>query len=290
MKKLLSLILITVHCTGCNEGVLDPESNKIPHPQQSAGVQQTEPNDSLRFLRVELPQRHLSALEIKTYVDSLEDYRYTYGTNMDPSDLASKLSDKIVAAINDGQAYDLNALLKRDAHHADPSITCYSFGYDCGGTHGYINYPIITWIDPDQRLRAFNISTYQWCPYTKIYQLSDELFLLIGDAKGSGACHYYVAYVIKLDSNGLNAEYPAFIDRPYLNFCNTPFKYDLNTRVLSTVPYEAKDNLHGHLNDRSMYGQFSTDSLANAQLFRLLSDEYFDKGSIHLTFQNGKFR
>ncbi len=236
--------------------------------------------------------QHPSALEVKRYVDSLANYRYKPDVTEDPGDLASDLAERLVSAINAGIPYDLDLLLNKDAGTAYAQVTCYSFGYDCGGTQGFINCPIITWKDANDRLRAFNLSAYRHCRFVEVHELTPELFLLIGNAQGSGACHQYTAYVIAIDPTGLDASYRAFDGRPYLNYCNTPFKYDASDRVLYTSrgPDEGREDLHGQTKDRSLYQQFSSDGMEQGAWFADMAMEYHEQGTIRLIFNNDKFR
>ena len=247
-------------------------------------------NDSLQFIPIQIPDRQITPLEVKNYVNMLEGYRFVMGKNIDVSDLAEKLSEKMVTSINKNKNYNLDTLFTKSAEAKKFNMKCFTFGFDCGGTQGFINYPIITWINENSQLRAFNLSKYRTCEFTEIYKLDNDLFLLIGNASGSGACHQYVAYVVQIKNDKLNAEYKAFVNRPYLNFCNTEFKYDIKRKTLCTIPFEAKENIANNFKDQFMYRQFSKDTLANQKLYDMISDEYYSKGSIHLKFKNGKFQ
>lgn len=279
----LPILLITFGCKN------EASQNTIQDKNISNTINSVKKKeDSLEFIPVKIPQ-NLEPKQIKEYVNILENYRYVYGKNIDTDDLAEKLSDIIVKKINSGEKIYLDTLLTRTATLNESKIKCYTFGFDCGGTQGYINYPIITWVDKNRKINSYNLSKYRNCKFTDIYKLTDELFLFIGDARGSGACHQFIAYVVELKNNKINAEYKAFINRPYLNFCNTEFKFDNKKKILYTIPFEIKENIAENFNDIFMYRQFSKDSLANQKLYDIVSEEYYQKGSIHLKLNNGKF-
>ncbi|RYY71368.1 MAG: hypothetical protein EOO13_03360 [Chitinophagaceae bacterium] len=120
-----------------------------------------ENEDSLQFIPVRLPKRNLTQEEAEHYIEMAELYMFKMGKNIDVSDLSENLSDKIVNAINkDNVQYRLNKLLDETATLQQDNVKCYTFGYDCGGTQGFINYPIITWENKNKVRKAFNLSRY----------------------------------------------------------------------------------------------------------------------------------
>ena len=281
----LLLLLITY---GCKNGV---SKHKILNEDVSntKNLVNKIKEVSLEFIPVKIPV-NLGSNQIKKYINILENYKYVYGKNIDTDDLAEKLSEIIVKKINKGEKINPDSLLTRTATLSESKMKCFTFGFDCGGTQGFINYPIITWVDKkNKKTHSYNLSNYRNCKFTEIYKLTDDLFLLIGDARGDGACHQFIAYVIELKNNKINAEYKAFINRPYLNFCNTEFKFDKKQKILYTIPYEIRENIAENFNDIFMYRQFSKDSLANKKLYEMVSEEYYQKGSIHLKLKKGKF-
>jgi hypothetical protein len=273
----LSLLLLS---TNCNSDLI--KNDTIISDTKTS-------DDSLQFIPIQIPDEQLTPSEVSNYVNMLSNYRFVMGKNLDASNLAEKLSEKIATTVSNNGTYNLDTLLTKTAELKELNMKCFTFGYDCGGTQGFINYPILTWVDKNNQLKAFNFSKYRTCVFTEIHKLNNNLFLLIGDAKGSGACHQNIAYVVEIKDSELNAEYKAFVNRPYLNFCNTDFKYDSKRQVLYTIPYEGHGNIAKNLNDIFMYRQFSKDSIANQKLYDMISEEYYSKGSIHLKFKNGKF-
>ena len=215
---------------------------------------------------------------------------YMHGEkNINVDDLAITVSDRIVRSINSGKTdYTLDDILGVNVQTKHRALKIYSFGHDSGGTRGFITFPILTWKDNNGNTKAFNLSEYTYCKFEEIYRLQNDLFLLLGHESGSGACHQYIAYVIEIKDDIVNAEYKAFANRPVLNLCNNSFSFDSSSKILS-CDAKRSANLAMQLEDESGYGKFAKDSIDNKRLFRMLADEYYEKRTIHLKFKKGKF-
>lgn len=274
---------------GCANNASEKEHPIAQPPQAQVPADHVE--SSVQYLNG--TGQHPTSEEIATDVRTLTNYRYVPGSDpdRDPDSLARSLAHRIVTAINASVSYDLDELLEKTTATESSDLTCFTFGYDCGGTKGFIEHAIVTWKDRQGRTRAFNLSQYIDCRFTEIHVLSDELFLLIGNTKGSGGCHLHAAYVIGVDPNGLNAEYAAFDTRPYLYFCNTRFAYDKIDHMLYTVDgaYEGSENLRDQMSDESQYHRFSTDGMEQGTWFQTMATDHLEQGAIRLMFRNGRF-
>ncbi len=165
------------------------------------------------------------------------------------------------------------------------NIRIYNFTHDSGGTRGMITYPVIQWTNDEGKLFAYNFSKKINCLFEEIYPLDDDFYLLIGYEKGSGACRQSMVYVIQFKEDYLLLEYPAFVDRPYLNFCNVKYTFDKKNKVLTGT---LDENPISDINFNEQYEYPKDDKTIN-KLYDLLSVNV-DKKEFKIRFQNKKFK
>ncbi len=155
-----------------------------------------------------------------------------------------------------------------------------------------IALPIIQW-EYRGELHAAKLNEYTETEYDYLYPLDslNELFLLLGDTKGDGSCHFNYAYVIKIKNDEINLEFPAFGGRPYLNFCNGAFIFDEQEKELRYLL--PQDYFHENL-DETMYWfdhykEFTKDSISGQKIIDAISRDYYKTKSFQLKFDGSVF-
>jgi hypothetical protein len=167
-------------------------------------------------------------------------------------------------------------ILRKDAEF-DKYIKIYSLNNLSNGTRALVTLPIIQW-NNEGKLYAARLHEYTEATYDHIYRLNSQnnLYLLLGNAKGDGSCHFNYAYVIQIKNDEINLEYPAFGGRPYLNFCNGVFTFneanqELNYRLIENT-IESLDEImfwYDH------YGKFSEDTISARKIIDAVSPSYY---------------
>lgn len=181
--------------------------------------------------------------------------------------------------------FELSA--KTDDKH---NIRIYNFGYDCGGSRGWITYPIIQWTNDAGKLFTYNLSQKINSEFTGIYALPDDYYLLLGDEKGSGACRVRTAYVIRFKRDYLLLDSPAFVNHPGLSFCNVEFTFNEETKELTCQAQEMQTTDGEVFYDISAFNlQYNyPDKTERNKMYSLLSIDY-NTGEFKVKFSNGKF-
>lgn len=169
------------------------------------------------------------------------------------------------------------------------NIRIYNFGYDCGGTRGSITHSVIQYTNDAGKLYTYDISRKINCRFFKIFLLQDDLYLLFGDEKAYGGCRTQTAYIIQFKGNYLILDYPAFIDRPDLNFCNVAFDYNQKTKVLTTQArlIEFSDGTKSYERPFELQSVYEDKNERN-KWYSFLAIDYKNGNSI-LKFKNGTF-
>jgi hypothetical protein len=163
------------------------------------------------------------------------------------------------------------------------NIRIYNFGYNVNGSRAWVSHPIIQWTDDQNKVFTYNLSKQINCDFSKIYPLNDDLYLLIGDEPGSGACVQNIIYVIQFKGDYLILDYPAFLDRSYLNFCNVTFTFNSQTKILTAQAWE-----FSHYSAFNLEYEFEHEETRNKYYSFLAVD--LKKGEFKLKFKNNKFQ
>lgn len=236
------------------------------------------------------------ASEIKKNISYAAGYVYNEQPdyNIDSLCLATaKKSIKLLANTNWTNASYKNLGLRLSLSSKDKTdIKIFNFGYDCGGTRRVITHPIIQWKNGAGKTFAYNFSNKINCSFTEIYKLKSpgrNLYLLIGYESGDGSCYQSIVYVVEIKGDYLLLDQPVFVNRPYLNFCNLEFDFDVKTQVLRGLIEHAstRRNLKYVVEDQGVY---SKSAKANMQLVDLVREGYYSELSeFRLKFNGQKF-
>jgi len=248
-------------------------------------------NDETEFEIIDISNDQLSEDEIIEYVSFLKNYMYQPNEkNIDVDDLSKKLSKKIVNYINNQKKYDLKKILNLDCELKDEKIQVYSFGYDCGGTRGYITFPILKWIY-NNKTYSYNLSEKINCEFEKITKLNSDLYLFQGFEKGYSNHYQSIVYVIKIKNDSINVNYEAFSKRPYLNFYNCEYLYNTKSKILKFQPGEYCDweDISKIFYYEDKYNEFAKDSTSAKEIYNMIFEEYNDFKTFHLKFNGKKF-
>src|SRR5690606_21739405 len=246
------------------------------------------------FLFIGCSRKENEIVIIEKNVADLAGYMYQpenseYYNDLIIEKVSEKTADLIEKTIN-LEKIDIAQIQGLSKNAELKNISVYSFGYDCGGTRGYITYPVIQWKNNNEP-KAKDISLSMNFKVNQIVELnqSEELYLLIGYEKGDGSCHQSIAYVIKINENGMDLKYPAFIKRPYLNFCNGDFSYDHNKKILNfKMDKESNpEDLSNIFYYGDKYREFKNDTLSAKLLYEMIAENYYQNKQFNLQF-NGK--
>ena len=201
--------------------------------------------------------------------------------------------DSIIFLIENTQ-YDISSFNNfRENVKFQDFIKIYTYDLKIEGTRAIIHYPIIQWKSKNGILYAENLAKYIECQFTKIVPLNTEegLFLLLGNAKADGSCHRYYAYVIQINDDKIDLEYPAFSTRPFLCFCDGIFHYNKKKKILS---FQLKnqtnhESVEDMFNNPETYGKFSKDSISGNKLYNKLGLDYINFRYFELKFDGTIF-
>ncbi len=222
--------------------------------------------------------------EIQLVNDSSFIYENNPYSTFDISSYTENATKDLVNFINE---YNLNPdFIKGLKNNASLENTkTYSYGYWSGGTRGFITYSILT-IKRGSKFLAANLSENIEARFDSIIKLNDEFYLLLGGDKADGSAYDNIAYVIRL-TDKIDVTYPAFVNRPFLNFSNGTYKYD-NSKSLLIFQGEDYERIDEIFNYKNKYRKYSSDSLSSIELYKMIKGErYFDTKSFILQF-NGK--
>lgn len=229
--------------------------------------------------------------QLKSRLTFLNNYRYAENENLDVDKYASKTSEMLsqFLSIKQIESSTLKGFknLQLSAKSNDSlQVHIYDFGYDCGGSRGWITHPIIQWQDQSRKLYTYDFSKKINCEFHEIHKLkssSGNYYLLIGSEKGNSSSIQNIAYVIKIDSNKVSADHKAYVNRPYINLRNTEISFNPQYQILKFVnEYESNDFL--------LYIESippTNDTTATKKLLKMFSRQYTEP--ICLKFNNGKF-
>jgi hypothetical protein len=229
--------------------------------------------------------------QIKTRLTFLE--KYNYWTNQDFD--IDKYSEKTSVLLTDllkQRPPDSNSLkdiknLSLSAKTNDSlQVHLFNFGYNSGGSRGWITHPIIQWRDGNGIYHAYNLSTNINCRFYQIHKLTTtagNLYLLIGSEKGNSSTIQNIAYVIKIDEKNIFSNYKAFINRSYINLPNSKLSFNDKTQTLKCISDTDNENFTLHLE----YIEPTKDTLATRKLLQMFFREYNEP--ICLKFIGGRF-
>ncbi|WP_426491842.1 hypothetical protein [Hymenobacter sp. 102] len=118
-------------------------------------------------------------------------------------------------------------------------LSVYSFSHESGGTRGTVHNVVVQWQNATGQLFAYHMPVE--CAFAELYRLrapGRNLYLLLGNEKGSGICLGYTAYVLELKGNYLILNNQVFdgIDhgkQNELTTCNVAMTFDPARQVLS---------------------------------------------------------
>lgn len=265
--KLILPLLIIIFCA-CNQ---NKQAAKSSSEEKAAIINYSATLDQLE-------QR------IKVVADSINIYEFNPNAQFDISAYIDSTSQDIVHFIN---TYQINPDsikgLKRDVVFDNMKI--YSYGFWSGGTRGFITYSILT-INKGNAFLATNLAETIEGQYDSIVKLDNEFYLFFGGDKAYSNTYYNLAYLIKINDK-IDLDYPAFVNRPFLNFYNGTYEYDPNTKLLK-FQGERHEPISETFNDKAKYRKYAEDSLAAEQLYEMIEGElYYDTKSFVLKF-NGK--
>lgn len=297
MKKILLLFSILIFTTSCikktaEEDFLNQNDSVKIDTNKSKNISNENEIEEPEWVKIEIPNSDLTTEQIINFIGTLRGWMYQPNkSNIDITDLADKLSDRIVSSINSQKSYDLNKILKLNAQSEKENIKIYSLGHDSGGTRGFINYPIIVWGVKNKKQCAFNLSKDIKCEFEEIHKLTKDLYLLIGYESGSGAGYQSIVYVIEIKNDKLNNKYCAFVKRPYLNFQSGSYSYNKKTKILEFKLDEqhSTDNLDNVFYYADRYGEYETDTITAEKMKLMIEDEYYAKRTFKLKFDGKKF-
>mgnify|MGYP000359392567 CR=1 FL=1 len=171
-------------------------------------------------------------------------------------------------------------------------IKIYSVVESVDGSMGWTEYPILQYLS-NGRPKAVSLHKYHYFGFSKIHALNESkgLYLMIGGRDGHGFRDINVAHVFQLSADTVNLEYPAFGNRPYLNFCDGEFSYSTKDKELKfQLEQEAiRENLEEILYWRDRYGEFSSDTNSAILIFNHIKREYWKEREFNLEFDGNGF-
>lgn len=266
---ILIIICLSINCSKKRE----PEINLTP--QRSPLTLHVTIPGKLEFIPKPEKRPHIPAF--------MDDY--------DAFDAYYNSVDSFVNLINKEQI-DISTILEFNKNvEFGKSIKIYSLDICIDGTRAMVHLPVIQWRN-ERQINAVNLSNYVECRFEKIIELnqSKKIYLLLGDAKADGSCRFSYAYVIQINKNKIDLDYPAFHTRPYLNLCNGNYTFDKQTNLLKFSLTEGiLENIEPTFNWPDYYGKFSEDSLSGKKIFDKISFDYFENKSFQLEFDGSTF-
>lgn len=232
-------------------------------------------------------------LAIKKNIEKIENYTYRETPDLDIDGLCFRTAQKTVKLLNKTKLTKSKAKaigLEISANNEKSGIIIVNFSYSSGGTRGNISHPIIQWKNKNGKLFAYNLSSKINCNFTSIEPLKSKnrnLFLLFGMEKGDGACEQSMVYAIEIKDDFLILDNPVFVNRPYLNLCNTNFDFDQKKQILyGSTMFEGADNRMKSSVENEQ-GEYSKSKKDNDALLKLL--EFGDRKDVELKFDGTKF-
>lgn len=222
--------------------------------------------------------------KIQVVIDSGQVYEFNPNSSFDIISYTENTTKDIVNYINNfNKNPDSIKGLEKNVEFENVKI--YNYGFWSGGTRGFVTYSILT-LEKENSYIAANISENIQARFDSIIKLDKEYYLLLGGDKAYSSAISSIAYLVKI-TDKVDLEYPAFVNRPFLNFYNGEYEYDFKTKLLKFKgeDYERLDKVFGY---KDKYTKFADDSLSSKKLYEMIKGErYYDTKSFVLKF-NGK--
>lgn len=229
--------------------------------------------------------------QLKPRLIFLEKYDYWSNQDFDIDNYAKKTAVSLTKLfkqkfLDSNNLKDFKNLSLSAKSNDSLQVHIYSFGYNSGGSRGWITHPIIQWRDKNGIHHAYNLSQSINCRFFQIHKLTTNkgnLYLLIGSEKGNSSTVQNIAYVIKIDERNVFSNYKAFINRSYINLPNSELTFDDKTQTLKCISDADNEKFTLHLE----YIKPTGDTTATRKLIQMFSREYNE--TICLKFIGGKF-
>lgn len=222
--------------------------------------------------------------KIQVLVDSNQLQEFNPNSTFDIVSYTENTTKDIVNFINKYHQ-DPETIKGLEMNAALENIKIYSYGYWSRGTRGFVTHSILT-IEKENSFFAANISENIEARFDSIIKLNNEFYLFLGGDKAYSSAYSNIAYVVRI-TDKIDLKYPAFVNRPFLNFYNGQYEYDFKTKLLKFTGenYEQLDKVFGY---KDKYAKFADDSMASTKLFEIIQGErYYNTKSFVLKF-NGK--
>lgn len=238
-------------------------------------------------------QHKLNALklQVKTRLTFLEKYNYWTNQDFDVDKYSEETSVLLTNLfkqkhIDSNSFKDFNNLSLSAKTNESLQVHIYNFGFNSGGSRGWITHPVIQWRDRNGVHYAYNLSMNINCRFNQIHKLTattGSLYLLIGSEKGNSSTIQNIAYVIKIDENNIFSNYKAFINRSYINVPNSELSFNDKTQTLMCISDTYTEKFTLHLENIKP----TEDTTATRKLLQMFSREYDEP--ICMKFIKGKF-
>jgi hypothetical protein len=234
--------------------------------------------------------------QLKKRLAFLDAYRYQNHEGLDMEKYCGKTAALLVEFLCLPQSKNISLkefknLQLSAKSTGDLQVRVYDFGYNCGGSRGWITHPVIQWQDQDGQLHAFDLSKKILCEFHKLHRLRSDaghFYLLIGREQGNSHDNQSIAYVIRIDSNKISTNGKAFVNRPYINLINTGITFNDKSQVLQISGGEDEAQFSPDYLLDVENGEFSgRDPVTTKKLVTMLTSN--DKPEICLHFQGEKF-
>lgn len=229
--------------------------------------------------------------QIKKSVLFLKNYRIRENSDFDMDKYANNIGKDLVSLFRKEELSVIeseNLGIDKSISSKSYKINVYNFGYDSGGTRGFVTHPILQWKNKLGKLFSYNISNQVNCRFDNIFKLKSKnknLYILLGQEKGSGGCLQNIVFVIEINNDRIITNHKIFVNRPYINLCNVNFKFNERKQNLIGIDeYKASNNLLNATKEQGIYSKSETD---NNKLIQMLSGIY--EGKIILHFDGIKF-
>lgn len=223
--------------------------------------------------------------KIQVVIDNSQIYEFNPNSTFDIIGHTENTTKDIVNFINKYNK-NPNSIKGLEKNAELENVKIYSYGFWSGGTRGFVTYSILT-IEKENSFIAANISENIQARFDSIIKLDEEFYLLLGGDKAYSSVISSIAYLVKI-TDKIDLEYPAFVNRPFLNFYNGEYAYDFKTKLLKFKgeDYERLDEVFGY---KDKYTKFADDSLSSKKLSEMIKGErYYDTKCFVLKF-NGKY-
>ncbi|MET4104992.1 hypothetical protein [Hymenobacter sp. UYP22] len=181
-----------------------------------------------------------TASEVKKAVKHLASF---HQGEADDGEMAGRVARKIVAylkthQLSTAEVTKLGLTLGPAAQDA-AQLRVGSFSHESGGTRGTVDNVVVQWRNAEGELFAYHLPIE--CAFTELYPLravGRNMYLLLGNEKGSGICLGYTAYVLELKGNYLILDNQVFSVKDHSNkneltICNVAMTFDTGRQVLS---------------------------------------------------------